>query len=50
MLFLSDDWDNNEIGQSQLTHMKAPVVEDLQFIDEDDNHDAIYLDPLTEYL
>ena len=49
-MFLSDDWDNNEIGQSQLTHMKAPVVEDLQFIDEDDNHDAIYLDPLTEYL
>ena len=49
-IFLSEEWNDNEIGQSQLTHMKEVTVEELQFIDDDGDGDAIFLDIETEYL
>ena len=49
-IFLSEEWNDNEIGESQLTHMKEVTVEELQFIDDDGDGDAIFLDIETEYL
>ena len=49
-LFLSDDWNENEINRSQLTYMRTPNINELQFLDEDDDGDAIYLDGQIEYI
>ena len=49
-LFLSDDWNENEINRSQLTYMRTPNITELQFLDEDDDGDAIYLDGQIEYI
>ena len=49
-MFLSEDWNEEEIGQSQLTHMKISETSDLQFLDEEDDTDAIFLDGPLEYI
>jgi hypothetical protein len=48
-LFLPPDWSDDDLELSQLTNMRQPTTEEIQFVD-DENTDAIFLDEATEYL